>query len=122
MAEIYEWDNSGSHGTIRSVKYTDDEIESINHMIAIEMFPWPHAVGLTKAFNLGVTIGQCEGEWSSTTLQVLSLGAVFLVTKFANIVLKKPQELMFQNYIRSKNNKMANFLGMEPLVLIFFTY
>ena len=64
MAEIYEWDNSGSHGTIRSVMYTDDEIESINHMIAIEMFPWPHAVGLTESFNLGVKIGQCEAEWS----------------------------------------------------------
>ena len=63
-ADIYQWNNNGAHGTLRSVKYTDDEIESINHMIAIEMFPWPHARGLTESFNLGVTIGQCEGEWS----------------------------------------------------------
>ena len=64
MAEIYEWDNSGSHGTIRSVKYTDDEMRGINHMIGIQTFPWPHAVGFSKAFNLGVAIGACEGDWS----------------------------------------------------------
>ena len=63
-AEIYQWNNDGAHETIRSVMYTDDEIESINHMIAIEMFPWPHAIGLTEAFNTGIAIGKCESEWS----------------------------------------------------------
>ena len=65
MAEIYEWDNDGAHGTIRSVMYTDDEISGINHMIAIQAFPWPHAVGLTEAFTKGIDIGACEGEWST---------------------------------------------------------
>jgi hypothetical protein len=64
MAEIYEWDNDGAHETIRSVKYTDDEIESINHMIAIQTFPWPHAQGFSEAFNKGIAIGACESEWS----------------------------------------------------------
>ena len=76
-------------------------------MIAIEMFPWPHARGLTESFNLGVKIGQVKESGHITTLQVLSLGAVFLVTKFANIVLKKRQELMFQivSVVRIQNEQ-----------------
>ena len=65
MVPFDEWDNDGAHGTIRSVMYTDDEISGINHMIAIQAFPWPHAVGLTEAFTKGIDIGACEGEWST---------------------------------------------------------